>query len=119
MLMRAARHISHGRQGLEHSQREGAGFRRHDLGDQRHAHGELAAHPEAREEPIQGEVPEADRDRTESREKRVEQDRDKHRPGAAEQVAHDAKDDASGSPPDEEDGRGITGILRHQIMIVK
>ena len=55
-------HVADGREGLKPAQGERPGTVRHDLGDKRHAHGELAAHAQSGQEPIEREIPDPDGD---------------------------------------------------------
>ena len=91
-------HVADRRRRLHHAERVRPGPRRHDLGHQRHADPELAAHAEPAEEAVDVEVPNAGREDAQAGEERVRQDRDHHRLGAADAVAEDPEEHAADAP---------------------
>jgi hypothetical protein len=73
--------------------------------------GALAAHAEAGDESVQGEVPEGLRQRAQAGAARVHEDGDEHRFGAANAVAEHAEDQAARGPSEQEDGRRIARVF--------
>ena len=98
MLMQGRRHVAEGGHRLEPAQGGRPGAVGHDLGHQGDAHGELAADAQAGQEPVEGEVPDPDREGAQAGEARVEQDRQQHRLDAADLVAQDAEHRGRRSP---------------------
>ncbi len=104
------REVSDRRERLE--QPEGVGPRAigHHLRHERHAHGELSADSQSRDEPVEGEVDESPRQCRQPGTERIDHDRDHHRLGAAEPVADDAEDETAGGPAEHEDAGGEAAV---------
>ena len=92
------KHIAHCRERLKPSQCKRPGAVRHDLGDQGHADGKLPSHAQAGQEAVEREVPKPYENAAQPRERRVAEDGQQHRLGAADLVAHDPEKEARRGP---------------------
>ena len=112
-LMKAALMLPERRQRLQQAQRVGACVARHHLRHQRHAHREFAADAQSGQEAVEGEILDVDRQRTQTGEQRVEQDRDHHGLGPADAIAEHAEEQPAARPARDEDGRDdVAGLPR-------
>ena len=103
-------HVAHGGEGLHRPQGVGARAVGYGFGYHGDAHGELPAHAQAAQKPVEVEIPHAHGEDAQPGEHGEEEDGGDHGSDAADAVAQYPEDHPAQSPADHEDRRGVTGL---------